>query len=153
MNALESRVPPFFVVLAVAGLMWMAAAATPFLTLPFSARAVVAAGVAAVGLLTGLSGTLAFARARTSADPTNPRVASTLVVTGIYRFTRNPMYVGHFLLVVAWGLFLANILALALAPLHVLYITRFQIMPEERVLSALFGAEYAAYTARVRRWL
>ncbi len=153
MQRLEARVPPPWVAVAVMGLMWVAAAATPFWQVSFDVHLPAALSVALVGLLIGLAGSLAFARARTSADPTHPRVASRLVVTGIYRFTRNPMYLGDQLLVLAWGVYLAHPLALALTPLFALYISLFQIPPEERALAARFGAEYTAYKARVRRWL
>jgi protein-S-isoprenylcysteine O-methyltransferase Ste14 len=63
------------------------------------------------------------------------------------------MYLGLLLLLLAWAVFLSNPLALLLVPVFVLYITRFQINPEERALSSLFGGEYAAYRERVRRWL
>jgi protein-S-isoprenylcysteine O-methyltransferase Ste14 len=76
-----------------------------------------------------------------------------LVTTGVYRFTRNPMYLGLLLTLLAWAAFLFNPVALLFVPIFVLYINRFQIKPEEQVLSSLFGAEYMAYKGRVRRWL
>ncbi len=82
-----------------------------------------------------------------------PEAASSLVVTGIYKVTRNPMYVGLSFLLLAWAVFLWSAWAL-LGPLVFLaYIFRFQIAPEERALATLFGADYSAYKARVRRWL
>jgi protein-S-isoprenylcysteine O-methyltransferase Ste14 len=79
--------------------------------------------------------------------------ASSLVSNSVYRFTRNPMYLGLLLTLLAWAAFLSNPLAVLWVPVFVLYINRFQITPDERVLSSLFGAEYAAYRNRVRRWL
>jgi protein-S-isoprenylcysteine O-methyltransferase Ste14 len=63
------------------------------------------------------------------------------------------MYFGFSLALFAWAVFLSNPLALLFLPVYVLYINRFQIIPEERVLSSIFGTEYSAYKARVRRWL
>jgi protein-S-isoprenylcysteine O-methyltransferase Ste14 len=72
---------------------------------------------------------------------------------GIYRFTRNPMYLGRLLQLAGWAVFLSNALAALLLPVYVLYINRFQVQPEERALLERFGSEYAAYQQRVRRWL
>jgi protein-S-isoprenylcysteine O-methyltransferase Ste14 len=71
----------------------------------------------------------------------------------VYRYTRNPMYVGLLLALLAWAVFLANPFAVLWVVLFVLYITRFQIIPEERVLASLFGAEYEAYKGGVCRWV
>jgi protein-S-isoprenylcysteine O-methyltransferase Ste14 len=76
-----------------------------------------------------------------------------LVTTGIYHHTRNPMYVGLLLVLLGWVSFLCSVIALLGLVAFVIYITRFQIVPEERVLLAKFGADYAEYLARVRRWL
>ena len=76
-----------------------------------------------------------------------------MVRHGIYRFTRNPMYLGQLLQLVAWAFWLENLLAFAVLPAYIAYLTRFQIIPEERILSARFGASYAAYQQRVRRWV
>ena len=86
-------------------------------------------------------------------NPIKPDTASSLVSSGVYRFTRNPMYLGLSVTLLGWAMFLSNPLALLAVPLFVLYINRFQINPEERVLSSLFGAGYAAYKEKVRRWL
>ncbi|MCL2645176.1 MAG: isoprenylcysteine carboxylmethyltransferase family protein, partial [Betaproteobacteria bacterium] len=84
--------------------------------------------------------------------PTTPTEASSLVVSGVYRFTRNPMYLGGFVMLLAWSLWLAKFSACFFLAFFVLYLTRFQIIPEERVLRARFGTEYDDYTKRVRRW-
>ncbi len=86
-------------------------------------------------------------------NPTKPSATSSLVTGGVFRLTRNPMYLSLLLYLLAWAAYLSNWLAALLVPLFVVYITELQIKPEERALSALFGAEYASYKARVRRWL
>ena len=82
-----------------------------------------------------------------------PESASALVVSGIYRLTRNPMYLGFLLILLGWALFLSNGLAVLAVPAFVFYMNRFQIEPEERALAAIFGAEFVAYKSHVRRWL
>jgi protein-S-isoprenylcysteine O-methyltransferase Ste14 len=92
-----------------------------------------------------------FRRSRTSMVPIRP--ATTLVIAGPYRFTRNPMYVGLAVLTVALGLFLDSWWPMVLL-VPVLFVVRaFVIAPEERYLERRFGADYVAYTRRVRRWL
>jgi protein-S-isoprenylcysteine O-methyltransferase Ste14 len=109
--------------------------------------------VAALGLLVEAAGAYEFVQARTTVDPTHPANASTLVTGGVYRFTRNPMYLGDMVMLVAWGLYLSNPIALAAAWLFVAYIDRFQIRAEERALHSLFGGVYEDFCARVRRWV
>ena len=108
---------------------------------------------AAAGLTFDLLGILAFRASRTTINPLKPERASALVTGGVYRVTRNPMYVGMTLLLLAWACYLAAVLPFVGPVLLVLYLTRFQIQPEERVLQGIFGAAYASYAARVRRWL
>lgn len=100
-----------------------------------------------------LSGVMAFRRARTTVNPLNPEAATALVIVGVYRYTRNPMYVGLATMLVGWAVYLAAPLALLGPPIFVLFIARFQIVPEERALAEKFGREFADYRKKVRRWL
>jgi protein-S-isoprenylcysteine O-methyltransferase Ste14 len=95
----------------------------------------------------------AFRRARTTVNPLTPDATTALVESGIYRLTRNPMYLGFLLLLLAEIVWLANPVALLAAPAFVLYLNRFQIGPEERALRNRFGAKFQSYSHRVRRWL
>jgi len=89
----------------------------------------------------------------TTVNPMRPDSTSSLVVSGIYKYTRNPMYLGFLLVLVGWAIFLSNLAAFALLPAFVVYMNHFQIGPEERALGSLFAQEYQAYHARVRRWI
>lgn len=109
--------------------------------------------MAIAGVAFDLLGLLAFRAARTTTNPFKPERASALVTGGVYRVTRNPMYVGLALLLSAWAIWLSALLPWAGPVLFVLYITRFQIRPEERVLRDIFGDAYSRYADRVRRWL
>ena len=150
---LENRVPPPIVALCIAGLMYAAAWLVPALDFGLPWRRLLAALLCAAGASLDGVALLHFFRARTTFNPLNPSAASALVTRGVYRFTRNPMYLGLALLLLAWGIYLANVAALALMPLFVLYLNRFQIAPEERALRARFGAGFDAYCERVRRCL
>ena len=92
-----------------------------------------------------------FRRSRTSIVPVRP--ATTLVISGPYRFTRNPMYVGLALLTVALGLFMGTWWPIVLLFPVLLVVRLFVIAPEEQYLRRRFGADYIGYTQRVRRWL
>jgi protein-S-isoprenylcysteine O-methyltransferase Ste14 len=153
MNVLELKIPPPIVALVVALLMWLTPALAGIVALPDLARVLGAVVIACIGQGIGFAGIFAFKRAKTTVSPTKARLASSLVVRSVYRYTRNPMYLGFSVTLLAWAVFLANPMAALWVPAFVLYITRFQIIPEERVLISLFGAEYEAYRSRVRRWL
>ena len=133
--------------------MWAVAAATPALPLPTVHRIAGALALVLAGFSVRATAQLSFLRARTTINPISPSNTSALVSGGIYRFTRNPMYLGRLLQLAGWAVFLSNALAALLLPVYVLYINRFQVQPEERALLERFGSEYAAYQRRVRRWL
>lgn len=153
MTWLESRIPPPAIALVVAGLMWLVARTTPSLTLRLGSRGTIALTLAIVGVAITVAGAAQFRRAKTTVNPLRVEAATALVTSGIYRFTRNPMYLGVATLLVAWAYYLSH----PLAPLGLLafiaYIHRFQIIPEERAMRALFPGAYEAYARQVRRWL
>ncbi|RBJ77964.1 isoprenylcysteine carboxylmethyltransferase family protein [Pseudomonas sp. MWU12-2534b] len=153
MQALENKVPPPLVALVFGGLMGGASLGLPGLDLAWGTRLLLALPLIGAGLLFVLAGGISFRRARTTVNPLKPEAASALVTSGIYRHTRNPMYVGFALWLLAWGLYLASPLVLLGVLGFVLYMNRLQIAPEERALGRLFGADFAAYRQRVRRWL
>ena len=153
MRGLELKIPPPAVALVTALLMWLVSQAAPALDFRFPARRVFAIGLAAIGVATAISGVITFRRARTTVNPLKPESASSLVNWGVYTVTRNPMYLGLLLVLTGWAIFLSNVLGFLFLPAFVLYINRFQIAPEERALTSLFGQDFAAYQSRVRRWL
>ena len=153
MHALELRIPPPLVALFIAILMWLTPALAGSVAIPSGLRRGVALALFCLGLSIAASGFAAFRRAGTTVNPVKASSASVLVSSGIYRFTRNPMYLGLSVALLAWAMFLSNPLALLFLPVFVTYINRFQIIPEERILAELFGTEYSTYKQSVRRWL
>lgn len=153
MSYLEHKIPPPLVGAVLAIGMWLIADLGPRIEFAATPRAVVVGLLIVAGAAFDLLGLLAFKSSRTTVNPLRPERASALVTGGVYRITRNPMYVGMSLLLLAWGVYLSALLPFAGPVAFVLYITRFQIQPEERVLLEIFGEEYAEYAARVRRWL
>ncbi len=153
-HGLELRVPPLLAVLVIAGAMRIIASSFPPLpALPAAARLPAAIILALAGVAIVASGVVSFRRARTTTSPLKPETSTSLVSTGIYRITRNPMYLGMLTILLAWAAYLPSAWALAGPVAFALYITRFQIIPEERALHSLFGAAFADYARRVRRWL
>jgi protein-S-isoprenylcysteine O-methyltransferase Ste14 len=152
MPSLDSKIPPPAVVLVMAAFMWLISRAVPQLHFDLPAHNWLAAVVVVAGFVTGSSGVLSFRKAHTTTNPMKPG-ASTLVTRGVYAMSRNPMYLGGLIMLLGWAIFLLNVLAFLFLPVYVLYIDRFQIGPEERVLASLFGETYVAYQARARRWL
>ena len=153
MSSLELKVPPPAVALLFGFLMWLVTSLVASIEVPLGARLAVALLFASIGLVFGVSAMVSFSRAKTTMNPTKPAASSSLVITGPFRFTRNPMYLSLLLYLLAWAVYLSNFVAVLFLPVFVLYINQFQIKPEERVLFSLFGPEYAAYKERVRRWL
>jgi protein-S-isoprenylcysteine O-methyltransferase Ste14 len=153
MRFLELRIPPPIVALTIAGGMWLFARSAPVLLLPHIARLVVAMVLAVLGAAVALAGVLSFRRARTTVNPLKPETSAALVTGGVYSFTRNPMYLGMLLALTGWAAYLSSRWSLLGPVLFVVYIARFQIVPEEKVLEALFGASFAEYRRRVRRWI
>lgn len=153
MHPFELKIPPVALAIVIAIAMWGSTLVVHPIELSFVTRIIASSVFVLVGAGISLAGVLSFKRARTTVNPTNPDAASALVTAGIYRLTRNPMYLGFLFLLLGWALFLPNGVALIGPFAFVLYMNRFQITPEERVLSRLFGTEFAAYQAMVRRWL
>ena len=150
---LELKIPPVAVALVTAACMWLAAWAVPGFAVSFLWHDVVSGLVAALGGFMALLGVVAFSRAGTTVNPMKPESSSSLVVTGIYSVTRNTMYLGLLLVLLAWAIYLAHVLTVLFLPAFVWYMDRYQIEPEERALASLFGPEFTAYAARVRRWI
>lgn len=113
----------------------------------------IGAAVVLIGIALDFLGVLAFYRARTTVNPLKPSATSSIVQSGVYRYTRNPMYLGMLLVLTGYGLYLSHPLAFLLLPVFVAYLTRFQIIPEERILQEKFGQAFTAYASRVRRWI
>ncbi|HEX7812559.1 MAG TPA: isoprenylcysteine carboxylmethyltransferase family protein [Burkholderiales bacterium] len=153
MKTVELKIPPPVVALVAAAAAWVASRSAPPLEQPRNIAILAAGSFALAGAAIALAGVIAFKRANTTVHPGKPQETSALVTSGVYRFSRNPMYVGLLLILVGWAAFLSSAWSLVGPFAFVLYIARFQIRPEERALAAKFGEAYAAYKAKVRRWL
>ena len=153
MNYLELKVPPLVVVLVTALAMWLVSWFLPFGAVVMPARILFAVTLAILGAATSVLGVVAFLRARTTVNPTKPEATSSLVSSGVYMLTRNPMYLGFLLILSGWAIFLANLVVFPLLPVFIFYMNHFQIQPEEKALTTRFGQGFVRYTWGVRRWI
>ena len=94
-----------------------------------------------------------FRETKTTISPLKLNKTSSLVSNGIYRYTRNPMYLGLLLMLFSTALFLKNFISFLILPLFILSITKNQILPEEEALENIFGEKYKNYKKKVRRWI
>lgn len=147
------KIPPAIVTLIFGSLMWAVDWYLHVGWLNFNIVLWIAEVSCATGGIFGLLGLVQFYRHSTSIDPHKPDKASDLVTDGIYRISRNPMYVGLLFILAGYAFYLANLLTFLLLLLFVMYMNRYQILPEEVVMEEKFGDEYLRYKSEVRRWL
>ena len=150
---LEHKIPPPVIAVLAVAVMWAISSYGPRVAIEADFKRVLIAVLVMIGIAFDVLGILTFRAARTTASPLKPERSSSLVTGGVYRITRNPMYVGLVFLLLAWAVHLSAVVSLVGIVLFIFYITRFQILPEERALARNFGEQYIAYCARVRRWL
>lgn len=148
----DLRVPPPVLVLVTALVMWGGAwDAAPFPRPAWLLPATI--GVLLTGVIIAGAGVAGLRAANTTVSPTHPDASKALVQTGIYRFTRNPIYLGLLLILTAWAMRLWQPQSFIALPVFAAWIHRFQIIPEERALRTSFGERFDEYAANTRRWL
>jgi protein-S-isoprenylcysteine O-methyltransferase Ste14 len=146
------KIPPAIVFLCTALLMYLLATFLPVGYFDFFGRYYVAATLLALAFILGVVSLLQCFSAKTTIDPRKPQNSTKLITNGVYRITRNPMYLALLLVLLAFGIYLGNAFNTLLAAVFVMYMNRFQIVPEEIVLKKHFGKEYEQYCVRIRRW-
>ncbi len=150
---METKIPPPITTLLFGLAMWVINGQAPFGEIAIPGGSLLAYASIILGIGTMIAANVSFRNAKTTVNPIDPSKASTLVVSGVFMRTRNPMYLGMLLILLGWCIGLANIINVVLLPAFVQYMTRFQIMPEEEALTGVFGAPYEDYLKRVRRWM
>lgn len=153
MPSLELKIPPIVVLLIAAIGLYFTPLMGQYSDLIGDHTRFVSRVVLALALVIGVFGVVTFKKAKTTVNPVSIAKASNLVTHGIFQLTRNPMYLAMALVIVAMSIRIDNVLALFWVIPFCVFITRYQIMPEERMLLSLFGKPYADYMQSVRRWL
>jgi protein-S-isoprenylcysteine O-methyltransferase Ste14 len=146
---LSTKIPPPIVTAACATVMWWVGASEG----KSEWQLITSTGLLAIGLGLMLAAVISFVKHRTTVNPMRPMHTKSLITTGIFSRTRNPIYLGDLLLLLAWAVWLGNPITLLVLPAFIFYINRFQIEAEENAMKQLFGAQYQTYCNRVRRWL
>lgn len=149
---MKLKVPPVIVFITAAICMYGLARFLKVGYFDFFGRHYLLYFLAGLAALIGAIALLQFFSSKTTVNPTRPKNASKLVTKGLFHYTRNPMYLALLLVLLAWGLYLGNAFNVITAALFVMYMNKFQIIPEEEALKELFGNEYAQYCTLVRRW-
>jgi protein-S-isoprenylcysteine O-methyltransferase Ste14 len=153
MSSLELRIPPDVIWVAVAGLMWLASRVNAGFGAAESVRRPLALILIVIGTGLIVAARIALDRAGTTWRPSEPGRTTALVASGVYRLSRNPIYLGMQIVLLSWAVVLASPAAVLVSVLFGAYIDRFQIRPEEMTLAAALGEDYRDYLVRVRRWV
>lgn len=153
MPRLDLKIPPLLLWLVFAGAMLGVAYLVPTVSLSVPGSSAIALALVALGAALVLAGVIAFRHKRTTVNPLTPSASSSVVTGGVYRISRNPMYLGFLFALAGWAVYLSNAGAVLLLPAFIAYMTRYQIKPEERALLEKFGLEFEQYMSRVRRWI
>lgn len=146
-------IPPPLVAALLAVGMWLTDGALPALRVAFAMRLPAAVFLAGAGLALVAAAVIAFLRHRTSINPMMPARATRLIIGGVYRISRNPIYLGDLLLLTAFATWLANAANIVFLIGFVWIMNRWQIAAEEQALQRIFGARYTNYCSQVRRWI
>ncbi|NHF59359.1 isoprenylcysteine carboxylmethyltransferase family protein [Flavobacteriaceae bacterium TP-CH-4] len=149
---MKLKIPPALVFLFFGVLMYLLAEFLPVGYFDFFGRKYLIIALLVLSVVFGVGALFHFFGSKTTIDPMLPSKASNLVTTGLYRFSRNPMYLALLLVLLAWGIWLGNAFNTLVAAGFVGYMNRYQIIPEEEALTKLFGREYVQYCVKVRRW-
>lgn len=146
-------IPPPLQAIICAGLMWLISQQFPAFGFSFGLQQSIAILICMLGIAMDLFSVGLFARNKTTVSPFSPQNTESLVTTGLYKYTRNPMYLGMAIILTGLAVWLGNVLSFLIIPCFAWYLTMLQIIPEEEILLEKFGEEYGNYMMRVRRWI
>jgi len=150
---MEKKIYPPIQVIIIISLMYLLKYLFTSFNYSFPDKQMVFSFLLIVSLFIGLSAIYSFRKHKTTVNPTTPEATSTIVNTGIYAFSRNPMYLAMVIFLIGVSFLCGNFLAFLPIPLFIWFITTFQIKPEEEALTINFKDDYKQYGKKVRRWV
>lgn len=150
---LKLKIPPPIYALSIALIMWLFSVHFPVMELVKTPLNNVGIGLIIIAGMMDLSSLYLFFKKRTTPNPMKPEFTTGLVITGMYKISRNPMYLGMLIMLFGFAIFLGKLTPFLVLPLFYLLITELQIKPEEEVLEEKFGQAFLAYKSKVRRWV
>ena len=150
---LQLKIPPLALGIVALMLMWLLDRYIPLYGVEFMTQNIVACALMVIGVIVGLLGVSSFIKFHTTVDPRSPSEASSLVVVGIYKYSRNPMYLGILFVITGVIVYFGTLSTLIIIPAFIVFMNKYQIVPEEIALQEKFGSSYIQYTQKVRRWI
>ena len=153
LELLKLKVPPLVQMLVVALVMWLAARFLDTGETYSTWQGLLLIIILAAGMAIVAVAVVTLYKMGTTIDPRNPSLASKLVTVGIFNYSRNPIYLGLLVMLIAWNIHLYSLYASVGLPLFIWLITKLQIIPEEQQMSAKFDIDYFHYCEKVRRWV
>jgi len=153
MKKLQHKIPPPIITLLIGLIMWGLHRFFPIGIIDFSALFYLGIISILVGLSLDVISFLNFQKNKTTVNPLSPDKATSLVIEGFYRFTRNPMYLGMLLILTGVAMLFGSFVSFFTLPVFVLIMNTLQIKPEEEALEKVFTDEYLDYKNKVRRWI
>ena len=149
MKSLENKIPPLIIVVFFLALIFLLKNFLEVFT--FSYQVYISFFFLCLAASLCLTSIIEFRKHKTTLNPLMPEESTALVTTGIFKFSRNPMYLSLLNLLIAFSIYLGSFLGLIIIPLFVVYINLFQIKPEEKAMLKLYGKEFENYCSNVRR--
>ena len=150
---LKNTIPPPIIALAFGLLIWAMNRYLPLYVPSLGKLSYFGYLFILMGLALDIVSFVNFLKNKTTVNPLKPQKASSLVISGFYRISRNPMYLGMFYVLLGVATLLGDISGLIPLPILVLTMNYLQIVPEEKILAEIFGDEYLTYKQNVRRWI
>ncbi len=150
---LSLKIPPVALGIIAISLIWICHRFVPLYQINFLYQKILAALLIGAGIAVALLGVFTFIKMGTTFDPRVPKDANALVAIGIYRYSRNPMYLGLLLVIIGMAVYWGALSGILVIFAFIGYMNKYQIAPEEAALREKFGKHFIDYTQKVRRWI
>jgi len=151
MKSLETKIPPLIVVLFFLVLIFFLRNLLQVFTFTF--QIYVSFFFLCLATAFFSTGIIEFRKYKTTLNPLIPEESSALLTKGVFKFSRNPIYLALLNLLICFSIYLGSFFGLIILPLFVIYMNQFQIKPEEKAMLKLYGKEFENYCSKVRRWI
>ena len=145
------KIPPPLIVLVLIVSIYFSSKKIDLINIPLQLE--ISIFILSAGILIFVNPVLQFIKSKTTVNPIQFEEVNKLVTSGIFKYSRNPMYLGMLMIVLSASIFYLNIYSILTPLLFILWINKFQIKREEEFLIEKFGDEYLSYKKKTRRWI
>lgn len=153
MKFLKLKIPPPVYAIFIAVIMWLLHKYFPLLQLFNEPYNKIGIGLIVFAVCLDVWSLFLFMKRQTTPNPMKPENTSELVGNGLYKISRNPMYVGLLIILTGFAIWMGSLMPFFMLPVFYFVVTEMQIKPEEKILEVKFGKVYLDYKKKVRRWL